>query len=365
MQRTLLIGVALGALVVMLSGCGGGGPITTTTTPAPGPTAAPTPPPPPPMKAHPFRVATYNLYWWCTSDGDGRCPQFAGDKGFQQLAARVNKFGPFDIIGMQECNDANKMASELGWTDSHEWYQGQDGQRDIGVGFSKTMFERIGDWQSKQIGEDSYGPRFFQYVRLKHKESGGTVLVGNTHGPLPWHGDCNGKNGHEVAKNFIDAVNSYIQPGDSMVVTGDFNCINKDIEIWDLNATWTLGCNDRTTRFDHIYMKNTTTSVSKCDDQSTHGVGGPSDHALTWADMAMLTPIMHASEVPRDTTHSSGRSPSFRLATSGKPSTWFPLGELVEQCEFMARRLASLWTLMDQKARNLVIVLTKSFGVTR
>jgi endonuclease/exonuclease/phosphatase family metal-dependent hydrolase len=209
----------------------------------------------------------------------------------------VKQFGPFDIIGMQECNDATTMQREFGYTDSHECRQGNDGQRDIGVCFDKTKFEKIGEWQSKQVSEDQYGPRFFQYVRLKHKESGGTLFLGNTHGALPWHTDCNGAGGDQKAKAFIDAVNSYIEPADSMVVTGDFNCINKDKEIWDLNATWTLACNDRTTRFDHIYMKNTTTSVSKCDDQSLHGTGGPSDHALTWADMALLTPIKDESEV--------------------------------------------------------------------
>jgi endonuclease/exonuclease/phosphatase family metal-dependent hydrolase len=227
------------------------------------------------------------------------CPQFAHDKGLHQLAARVKQHGPFDIIGMQECEDVNKIASELGWMDSHEWHQGSGirGEADLGVGFNKTMFEKIGDWQAKKVAEDAYGPRYLDYIRLKHKESGGTLFLGNTHGALPWHTDCSGAGGDQKAKAYIDAVNAYIEPGDSMIVTGDFNCINRDEEIWALNATWTLACDDKLTQFDHIYMKNTTTSVSKCDDQSRHEGGGPSDHALTWADMAMLTPIKDASEV--------------------------------------------------------------------
>ena len=51
------------------------------------------------------KVVTYNLYWWCVSDETGRCPQYAGGKGFAQIYARLQQNGPFDLIGFQECDN--------------------------------------------------------------------------------------------------------------------------------------------------------------------------------------------------------------------------------------------------------------------
>jgi endonuclease/exonuclease/phosphatase family metal-dependent hydrolase len=289
MQRILPIGIALGLMGAMLSGCGGGG--GGSPTPPPGPTSPPTPAPPPPMEAHRFRVVTYNLYWWCTSDGDGRCPQFAGGKGFQGLYDKVKQNGPFDLVGMQECEDAMKMGTGFGYGDSHEWHQGPT---DIGMGYNKSKFEKIGDFQNKQVSEDQWGKRYLAWVRLKYIGSDATVFFGNTHGALPWiHGDCDGKHGHEMAKNYIDTVKANIQPGDAMVVTGDFNCMPQNVEIWDLNATWNLAANDKTTKFDHIYMINTTTQKDSSDSTNGH----PSDHSILWADLSALTPIKQPSAV--------------------------------------------------------------------
>jgi len=279
-----LVGAVLGLTALVLTGCGGSGnkptgtTITTTGHPSPS-----------------FKVLTYNLYWWCmsgeTNPGGQSCPRYAGDKGFHEIWANIMNYGPFDLVGFQECNDASKMFNGVGYGSTHSWKQGP---ADIGMGYDKTKFDPLGDYSSRQVAVDQWGPRYIAWIRLKQKDGGATIFFANTHGPLPGpHGDVDGKHGHEIAQNYIKAVADNIQPGDALVVTGDFNALPKDAEIWDLNSTWTLAANDRTTHFDHIYMKSATTKLIDWDDHN----GAPSDHSILWADLAALTPATEQTEV--------------------------------------------------------------------
>lgn len=301
MRRTFLIAGAFGLTAVVLTGCGGGGgpsPAPTPKPPAPpaGPTPPPTPPPPPPMKEHtPFRAVSYNLFWWCMSGGPNHggktCPQYAGGKGFNQIWAKMKEFGPYDLVGMQECDDASKMFNGIGYGATHEWKQGP---ADIGMGFDKTKFDKLGDWGSAQYSGDQWGPRYIAWIRLKQKDGGANIFFGNLHGPLPGPaGSMDGKHGHEVAASLTKIVAANIQPGDAMVITGDFNALPFNTEIWDLNKTWDLAANDKTTHFDHIYMNANTT---KRKDWNSHN-GAPSDHSILWADLQALTPLKDGSEI--------------------------------------------------------------------
>lgn len=248
------------------------------------------------MKEHPpFKVVTYNLYWWCVSGKNNApgqsCPQFAGDKGFHQIWDKIKQNGPFDLLGFQECEDASKMFNGIGYGSTHAW---QQGPADIGMGYDKTKFDALGEFNSTQVEADQWGPRYIAWIRLKQKEGGANIFFANTHGPLPGpRGSMDGKHGHLVAQNYIKAVADHIQPGDAMVVTGDFNALPINTEIWDLNSTWTLAANDRTTHFDHIYMRNSTTKRLSWDDHN----GLPSDHSILWADLAALTPLSERTEV--------------------------------------------------------------------
>lgn len=196
------------------------------------------------------------------------------------LYDKIKQFGPHDLVGLQECEDAAKIGGGIGYGITHEWRQGP---ADIGMGFNKEKFDKIGDFQSKIVGKDQYGDRYLAWVRLKFKDSGATLFFGNTHGALPGpFGNC----GHDLAKNYIQTVKDNIQPGDAMVITGDFNCLPADAEIWDLNKTWTLAANDRTTHFDHIYIDSKTTRANSWDDHN----GAPSDHSILWANVSALVP---------------------------------------------------------------------------
>jgi len=286
MHHACIVGCVSALAAFVLAGCGGGGSTITTTTTT---TAIP-------MKAHPsFKVVTYNLYWWCMSgknNAPGKsCPQYANDKGFHMIWDKMKQYGPFDLVGFQECDDASKMFNGVGYGQTHAWKQGPS---DIGMGYDKTKFDPLGDFNSTQIEVDQWGPRYIAWIRLKQKDGGANIFFANTHGPLPGpHGSMDGPHGHLVAEHYIKAVADNIQPGDAMVVTGDFNALPQNTEIWDLNSTWTLAANDRTTHFDHIYMQNATTKVVDWDDHN----GAPSDHSILWADLAALTPAFEQAEI--------------------------------------------------------------------
>lgn len=190
----------------------------------------------------------------------------------------MKKFGPFDLVGLQECDDANLIANGLGWGASHEWKQGPE---DLGMGYDKSKFERLGEFQAAKYAKDQYGDRQIAWVRLRQKKDGATIFFGNVHGPLPGpEGSMDGKHGHEVAGNLIKIVEDNIQPGDALIITGDYNALPQNDEIKDFNAKWGVGANDHTTRFDRIYILNETTNkVSEGD-----FLGSPSDHSILYGE---------------------------------------------------------------------------------
>lgn len=55
------------------------------------------------------------------------------------------------------------------------------------------------------------------FVRLRHDATGAAVLFVNTHGPL---GQC----GNTLGNNWANGVRARMQPGDTVFMTGDFNC---------------------------------------------------------------------------------------------------------------------------------------------
>lgn len=246
------------------------------------------------MDYFPIKVVTYNLYWWCVSGrpntGGKHCPQYEGGKGFAQLYSKMSTYEPYDLIGMQECEGANaaqQIGSGIGYGTSHEWHQGPV---DLGMGWNKDKFEKLGDYNSTPIGQDQWGVRYLSWIRLKSKSSPHTIFFANTHGPLPGpYSNCD----TNVAKSYIKTVADNIHPKDALIVTGDFNCIGVGKEINYLSTHWTLAANDATTHFDHIYIRNTTTRADKSESHNGH----PSDHSILIATISAMTPKEGASSV--------------------------------------------------------------------
>ncbi|CAE7630875.1 unnamed protein product [Symbiodinium pilosum] len=227
-------------------------------------------------------VVTYNLYWWCVSDEYGNCPQFKDGKGFQQLYARIQQNGPFDLIGFQECDDVGKIISGTSLATSFEYYTPTKGN-DAPMAWSHTKFRAIDGPGTVWIAKDKYGNRNMNWVRLQVIGSSSIIFFANTHGPLD---QCGGSPGETVASNYINAVYSHKQPNDMVVFTGDFNCGSNQDTIKKLAEAFELDATDSSYNgADHIFSSGGVKILWK-----GSSVGAPSDHQLLKAVLESSAP---------------------------------------------------------------------------
>eukprot|EP00930_Biecheleria_cincta_P083872 TRINITY_DN73372_c0_g1_i1.p1 TRINITY_DN73372_c0_g1~~TRINITY_DN73372_c0_g1_i1.p1 ORF type:complete len:389 (-),score=41.73 TRINITY_DN73372_c0_g1_i1:183-1319(-) len=288
--------------------------------------------------ANSLAVVTYNLYWWCISNQDGACPDYANGEGFTQLNSVIGKNGPYDLIGFQECNDAVPILRGAGILDQFSYFNAGN---DAPMAWRSSRYEVVGGQGSVWIGKDRYGDRHLNWVRLVDRESHARILFANTHGPL---NQCDGAAGTTVATRYIDAVKAHQKPGDSIVFTGDFNCASAQETVAKLNSVFKNAATD--TSFggaDHIFTsQDSETLASQIID------GAPSDHQMlkltlqvpvvaapTDRQVPAASPDRHVPAAPNDgqvTTQQTGETPDVQtqepslgnenaaVSSSSKPS---------------------------------------------
>lgn len=275
---------------MVLQGCGGGG----SPTPAPGPTGPTTTiltttTTTAPDYGAQIKTVQYNLFWWCVSGNPQHnpethnegCSRYTGGKGFQLLDDVIKSHMPFDLIGFSECLDIDKMMNGLGLAATFGSYLAppQSGStHDSGFLWSKDKFEQLGDPGADKMSHDMYGDRWLGYIRLKVKETGQTLLYANTHGGL---GHCGEPAGREVYTNFMASIQKNRQDGDSVVVTGDFNCRPDELlmELITQNFSTVV---DKTQMYDNIVRSNWV----RLDEWVTKNAP-PSDHSIVTATMSL------------------------------------------------------------------------------
>lgn len=234
-MKVLLLAGTSALLASILSGCAGGGaatpaPTTPAPTPPPGPTTTitttPGPPAPPPSPApctgdcRDIKVLSYNLEWHKTH-------------GDQRIVNTINANGPFDLLGMQECENVGAFINQVGTDkgihyDSYQvtpgpgTYHNKPNQGDICLAWNTAVFSKISQGQAG-IGGDSWATRMMQWVYLNIKGTNKNVLFANTHGPVS---QCIGnfEEWSTVADNYIKHSKGQMKPGDHLFFTGDFNC---------------------------------------------------------------------------------------------------------------------------------------------
>lgn len=173
-------------------------------------------PAPSPMKAR-IKVVSYNLEWWRVY---GKLKGNGGTEG--GVLATTHVAEPIDLIAFQECGDKDRVLQDAGLLPQFVTF---------GAPYQKCTAVRKDAWRwlgkgHEDVAADVYwnnfGFRGVMWQRLWHKSSGLRVFFANFHGPLAINsgGCCGGK---RSARNLLRVIQKHSQPGDVIILLGDFN----------------------------------------------------------------------------------------------------------------------------------------------
>jgi len=182
-----------------------------------------------------LRVLSYNLFWWNLFD-KVKPPQqqfhlrTPGNTGTQLLAEAAQE-ERYDVMGFQECNDEHWLLSKAGLAGSYDIFRDKHCCMAYRTA-SWTLLDRGVAWVAQ---DKQYGPRPAQWMRLRHASTGRVLFFVNHHGPIPINsgGVCGGA---AVAYNILQLVATKAQPGDAVVLAGDFNSDASSVTIGQLES---------------------------------------------------------------------------------------------------------------------------------
>jgi len=175
------------------------------------------------------RVLTYNLFWWNL---------FRIRHGNGGSATRlIAQSGPYDLMGFQECEDITAVLRGAGLFEQFGAFAG-DGSATgaICMAYRRASWLLLSHGMS-HVAEDNLGKRAAQWMRLSHAATGKTVFFMNHHGPLPVNtgGRCGGP---ATAFNLLQLAALNAQPGDAIIIVGDFNANGDSLTVQHLQ--WRL-----------------------------------------------------------------------------------------------------------------------------
>lgn len=175
-------------------------------------------------RADRYGVMTYNIRLDLASDGEDAWPRRR-----HALTALVAYYAP-DLVGMQEVLLHQKQAIEADLPGYIFVGVGRDDGKDTGefspLGYRRDRFQPIASgtfWLSPTPdvpgkGWDAAYPRVASWARLRDKAAKRSLLVVNTH--MDHVGVTARIEGARLIRRWIDA---HRQPGDTVVLMGDFN----------------------------------------------------------------------------------------------------------------------------------------------
>lgn len=170
-----------------------------------------------------FRVLTFNIEWWSNFNQGRPAEVYAFEKTETNPAIELLKRNlPFDVIGLQECNDINWLLLKAGMAGE---YEGRQGPEEVCVAWRKSAWQNVGDgfgYVTEDRRDEYWRRRGVQWLRLQHIPSQRHLLFVNHHGPLPRDtgGACGGSG---TAGNILSVIAQQAQLGDGVVALGDFN----------------------------------------------------------------------------------------------------------------------------------------------
>merc|ERR550532_82651 len=183
------------------------------------------------------KILDWNLAWF-------EVYKKKGGEGGQQ-GRWLASSGPYDIIGFQECQNPWRILGDGGLMDTYHAYQGGGGKDStaICVLYKKDTWDELGHGE-KKVAEDRpgkwsyFGKRLAVWFRLRHKDTGETVMFVNHHGPLPLGsgGICGG---HATAYNILEVIQNNSKVDDAIILVGDFNAGADSLTVNQLSSTLT------------------------------------------------------------------------------------------------------------------------------
>lgn len=166
------------------------------------------------------KVLSYNLYWWHLFGVQNGNLGSAG-----KLISEVSSDKPFDLMGLQECQDPVRVLGDAGLLRNYTTFQGP---LQTCVAFRNATWTLLsngsalvaedGDW----VRKNDWGKRIAIWFRLRHIATNRTVFFMNHHGPLPLHsgGMCGGL---ATAYNLLQVMHDNMESTDAVILVGDFN----------------------------------------------------------------------------------------------------------------------------------------------
>ncbi|CAE7653918.1 PEPKR2, partial [Symbiodinium pilosum] len=153
-----------------------------------------------------------------------------GDSAGHLIKAETIEDGLFDVMGFQECESGVRVLEPVGLLESYEVLQGHHA---VCLAYRKGVWNLLASG-NVDVGEDMkshyYGRRGVVWVRLQHGVTGRKLLFANHHGPLEVNsgGDCGGDS---IANNLIEVMRNSSEPGDTILLAGDFNANSASLTI--------------------------------------------------------------------------------------------------------------------------------------
>ncbi|CAE7831758.1 PEPKR2 [Symbiodinium sp. CCMP2592] len=176
-----------------------------------------------------IKALSYNLFWWNLYG----VRRGNGDSAGHLIRAETVEDGLFDVMGFQECENGVRVLEPVGLMDSYEVMQGMHA---VCLAYRKGAWSLLSSG-SEDVGEDMkshyYGRRGVVWMRLVHNATGRKLLFANHHGPLEVNsgGDCGGDS---IANNLIEVLRNSSEPGDAIILVGDFNANSASLTIQTL-----------------------------------------------------------------------------------------------------------------------------------
>jgi endonuclease/exonuclease/phosphatase family metal-dependent hydrolase len=165
------------------------------------------------------KLLTYNLYWWKEFDTEGGWGAFG-------VITRSGQPQRNDVMAFQECDDISYV---LQHTNLASEYEGLQGSNSLCLAYRRETWQALDHGQTPVAsdrmalpGHPGRSTRDAQWVRLSHWQTKKVVFFMNHHGPLPINsgGACGGA---VTAQNLLRIAGTHAQPGDAVVLVGDFN----------------------------------------------------------------------------------------------------------------------------------------------
>lgn len=172
-----------------------------------------------------IKVLSYNLFWWNLFEihHGGGAPNLI----------KNTMSPPYDIMGLQECENVDKVFGPTGLLSE---YTAFNGTHAICMAFKTSAWslDKRGETDvAEDVKTEYYGTRGTQWMRLVHKKTGKGAFFINHHGPLSVNsgGICGGK---ATARNLLTIMAVNAKQGDSLILVGDFNANAASITIQSL-----------------------------------------------------------------------------------------------------------------------------------